>query len=97
MLKDYFNPDFSIENNHRIYKCLEKVPSHCVFSSYGQARSFRSMNCPKLENGRYDYSIFLYDGFYYVVPVEQFHDFKNFLHQVKLDDRMDKGIVACNK
>lgn len=97
MLKDYFDSTLSFSSQQRINKVLDFIPSQCVFTSYGQARAFRSMNYPKLENGRYDYSIFLFDGFYYTVPVEQFHDFKNFLHQVKLEDRMDKSVEAFNR
>lgn len=97
MLKDYFNSNLSSNSQTRIARCLEKVPSYCVFSSYGQARAYRAANCAVRENGRYDYTIFLYDGFYYVVSKEQFHDFKNFLHHVKLNDNIDKEVSYCNR
>lgn len=96
MLKDYFNPSFSQKNNAVIRKALDQFPSWTVFPSYGQARSYRAANDYKGENGRYTFSIVLYDGFYYLMDKEQFHRFKLLLHSVSRDDSMDKGIAKIN-
>jgi hypothetical protein len=96
MLKDYFNPSFSPKNNARIRKSLDQFPSWTVFPSYGQARSYRAANDYKGENGRYSFSIVLYDGFYYLMNKDQLHRFKLFLHAVARDDSMDKGIAKIN-
>lgn len=69
MLKDYFDSSISAKNQQFINQALDVVPRYQVFTSYGQARSYRSANTCKRE-GRYDYSIFLYDGFYYVISNE---------------------------
>lgn len=66
MLKDYFDSSISVQNQQFINQVLDGVPRYQVFSSYGQARSYRSAHTCKRE-GRYDYAIFLYDGFYYVI------------------------------
>ena len=95
MLKDYFNSDLSAKNQQRIANALEKCPRHLVFTSYGQARGYRSANCAKNDNGRYDDVIFLYDGFYYVVDKMSFHRFKLFIATVADDDRFDKEIEYC--
>lgn len=69
MLKDYFDSSISAKNRQFINRVLDRVPCHQVFASYGQARSYRSAHACKRE-GRYDYSIFLYHGFYYVLSNE---------------------------
>lgn len=96
MLKDYFNPSFSQENNARIRKSLDQFPSWTVFPSYCQARSYRAANDFKGENGRYTFSIVLYDGFYYLMDKDHLHCFKLLLHSVARDDSMDKGIAKIN-
>lgn len=67
MLKDYFDSALTFKQQCILNHYLEvEIPNHCVFSTYGQARSFRNMSDSKRENGRYDFCIFCYDGFYYV-------------------------------
>lgn len=66
MLKDYFDSSLTWQHQDAVQAFLNGIPRHCVFSTYGQARSYRSVHCFKDANGRYDMRIFLYDGFYYV-------------------------------
>lgn len=88
MLKDYFNPNFSVENNTRIFNFLDEQFSSCldVFPSYGQARSVRANRDYKDENGRYHLSIVLYDGFYYLMDKKQLHLFKLLLRSISRDE-----------
>ena len=93
MVKDYYNPDLSPKYHVRIYEALASFPSRSVFVSYAKARSYRaSLNC-KDENGRYQISIVLYDGLYYLMTKEQRHRFKLLLHSFySLDHSMDYRI-----
>lgn len=89
MLKDYFFPHLSPYSQNRIMKVLQTVNSWCIFPSYGQARAYRAANCAKDENGRYDYSILLYDGFYYVVSKKFRRLILNHIVQVCRDEDYD--------
>ena len=74
MLKDYYDSSLTCQHQDAINGFLNEIPRWCVFSTYGQARSYRSAHCYKDDNGRYDMRIFLYDGFYYVAsPVALSH------------------------
>lgn len=88
MLKDYFNPNFSVKNNTRISDFLDQEFSSYfdVFPSYSQARSVRANQDYRGENGRYHFSIVLYDGFYYLMDKEQLHRFKLLLHSISRDE-----------
>ena len=92
MLKDYFDSTLSPYSQNRIQKVLDTVYSWCIFSSYGQARSYRAANCAKNEYGRYDYFILLYDGFYYVVSREQRRLILNHIAVVRRDEDKEKQI-----
>lgn len=77
MLKDYFDSTLSQEHQAVIDDFLAGVPRSSVFSSYGQARSYRSSDFYyKDEHGRYKYRIFLYNGFYYVASLITFSHLK---------------------
>lgn len=76
MLKDYFDSTLTLEHQAKINDFLNGIPRWCVFSSYGQARSYRAANFYKDENGHYDFRIFLYDGFYYVISFDGFSHLK---------------------
>lgn len=89
MLKDYFDSTLSAYSQNRITQVLQTVHSWCIFPSYGQARSYRAANCPKDENGRYDYAILLYDGFYYVVSSKCRRLILNHIAQVRRDEDFD--------
>lgn len=89
MLKDYFDSTLSPYSQDRIMKVLQTVNSWCIFRSYGQARAYRAANCAKNENGRYDYAILLYDGFYYVVSLKCRHLILNHIAEVQRDDKAD--------
>ena len=88
MLKDYFNPNLSSKHKSRIYEALASLPSWNIFISYSQARAYRASHDHKDENGRYHFSIVLYDGFYYLMTKEQLYRFKLFLHSCSLDNSM---------
>lgn len=96
MLKDYFDSTLTLEHQAEINDFLNHIPRWCVFSSYGQARSYRSANCYKDENGRYDFRIFLYDGFYYVIPSAGFSHFKWLIarfRQIESEDLHFKAFI----
>lgn len=84
MLKDYYNPNLSPNSQSRIAEELASIPSWSVFSTYGQARSYRASHDYKDENGRYHLSIVLYDGFYYMMTKYQLHSFKLLLRSLSL-------------
>lgn len=94
MLKDYFDSTLSPYSQDRIMKVLQAVDSWCVFPSYGQARAYRAANCAKDENGRYDYSILLYDGFYYVLSHKCRRLILNHIVQVRRDEDYDLHCAA---
>ena len=97
MLKDYFNPNLSPENQCRISESLRRfVLDWTVFPSYGQARYWRSVQCCKGENGRYSTSIVKYDGFYYLMEKDQRQRFLFLLHSVERDDAWDKRLAKVN-
>ena len=96
MYKDYFNPNLSLGSQQCIYEVLNRIPRYLVFSSYNQAIRYRAANSCKRYNGRYDDAIFCYDGFFYIVPADRFHNFKLFLKSVARDDSIDKGIAKIN-
>lgn len=89
MLKDYFDPTISLEGQKRINDFLDEIPRWCVFSSYGQARSYRSVHCSKDENDRYDFRIFLYDGFYYVAHYVTFGALKHLIARIRWNEDFD--------
>lgn len=97
MLKDYYNPVLLPIYHVRIAEALAAFPSWSVFGSYAQARSYRSSQDYKDENGRYHLSIVLYDGFYYLMTKEQLHRFKLFLHSCSLNNSMDYHISELDK
>ena len=97
MLKDYYNPNLSPKFQSRIADALAAFPSLSVFGSYAQARSYRSSLDCKDENGRYQLSIVLYHGFYYLMTKEQLHRFKLFLHSCSLNNSMDYHISELDK
>ena len=97
MLKDYFNPNLSPENQCRISESLRRfVLDFTVFSSYSQARYFRSTQDYKDDNGRYHFFIVKYDGFYYLMNKDQRQRFKSLLHSVERDDAWDKRLAKVN-
>ena len=96
MLKDYYNPNLSPENQCRISESLFAFPDWTVFSSYGQARSWRSTQDYKDENGRYHISIVKYDDFYYLMDKDQLQRFKALIRSVERDDAWDKRLVKVN-
>lgn len=93
MLKDYFDSSLSPYSQDRIQKVLNTVYSWCIFSSYGQARAYRAANFAKDENGRYDYSILLYNGFYYVISRKCRQLILNHIAEVRRDDNKEKQIA----
>lgn len=97
MLKDYYNPDLLPIYHVRIAEALASFPSWSVFGTYGQARSYRSTQDYKDENGRYHLSIVLYDGFYYLMTREQLHRFKLFLRSCSLNNSLDYHISELDK
>lgn len=97
MLKDYYNPDLLPLYHVRIAEALAAFPSWSVFGTYGQARSYRASQDYKDENGRYHFSIVLYDGFYYLMTKEQLHRFKLFLRSCSLNNSMDYHISELDK
>ena len=97
MLKDYYNPNLLPTYHVRIAEALAAFPSWSVFGSYAQARSFRATQDSKDENGRYHYSIVLYDGFFYLMTKEQLHRFKLFLRSCSLNNSMDYHISELDK
>ncbi len=97
MLKDYYNPDLLPIYHVRIAEALAAFPSWTIFSSYAQARAYRASQDYKDENGRYHFSIVLYDGFYYLMTKEQFHRFKLFLRSCFLNNSMDYHISELDK
>ena len=98
MLKDYFNPNLAPKYQSRIADALAAFPSWTIFSSYAQARSYRATHSfKKGDNGRYFFSIVLYDGFFYLMTSEQFHRFKLFLHSCSLDNSIDNHLVKLNQ
>lgn len=97
MLKDYFNPDLSHEYQFRIYESLRRfVPDATVFTSYGQARYWRSVQCCKGENGRYSTSIVKYADCYYLMDKYQLQRFKELLRSCQRDDAWDKRLAKVN-
>ena len=97
MLKDYFNPNLSAENQVRIHESLRRfVLDWTVFPSYSQARYWRSVQCCKGENGRYSTFIVKYDGFYYLMEKDQRQRFMLLLHSVERDDSWDKRLANVN-
>lgn len=90
MLKDYFDSSLPVKDQQYVYEVLERIPLHCIFTSYSAARIYRAANCVKGENGRYDDVIFLYDSFYYLVSKDFFHRFKLFMAFLVND-------VACKR
>lgn len=97
MLKDYYNPNLLPIYHVRIAEALAAFPTWTVFGSYAQARSYRSSQDCKDENGRYRLSIVLYDGFYYLMTKEQLHRFKLFLRSCSLNNSMDYHISELDK
>ena len=97
MLKDYFNPNLAPNYQTRIAEALASFPSWSVFGTYAQARAYRSSQDYKDENGRYHFSIVLYDGFYYLMTKEQLHCFKLFLRSCSFNNSMDYHISELNK
>lgn len=96
MLKDYFNSNLSPENQARIADFLRRfVLDWTVFPSYGQARSYRATQDYKDVNGRYHFSIVLYDGFYYLMQKKQLRRFKYLLHACERDDAWEKRLSAA--
>lgn len=96
MLKNYFDPTLTWQHQAEINDFLNQIPRYCVFSSYGQARSYRAANCFKNENGRYDFRIFLYDGFYYVASSTALSHLKWLiarLRQIESDDIHFKAFI----
>lgn len=89
MLKDYFDSNLSPKYQSRIASALADFPTWSVFVSYGQARSYRASQDYKDENGRYQLSIVLYNGFYYLMTKEQLHRFKHILRYCFLSNSMD--------
>ena len=86
MLKEYFNPNLSGENQTRISDFLFRFSSWTVFPSYGQARAYRATQDYKHEDGRYSFSIVKYDGFYYLMDRDQRHRFMLLLHASERED-----------
>lgn len=97
MLKDYYNPDLLPIYQSRISDALAAFPTWSVFGTYSQARSYRASQDHKDENGRYHFSIVLYDGFYYLMTNEQLHRFKLFLRSCSLNNSMDYHISELDK
>ena len=97
MLKDYYNPNLLPVYQSRIAEALAAFPSWSVFGTYGQARAYRASQDYKDDNGRYHFSIVLYDGFYYLMTKEQLHRFKLFLCSCSLKNSMDSHISALDK
>ena len=97
MLKDYYNPDLLPIYQARIAEALAAFPSWTVFCTYAQARSYRASQDYKDDNGRYYFSIVLYDGFYYLMTKEQLHRFKLFLRSCSLNNSMDYHISELDK
>lgn len=97
MLKDYFDSSLPVKDQQNVYEALEKIPRHCVFTSYAKARAYRAANCVKRENGRYDDVIFLYDSFYYIASKEFFHRFKLLIATLAYDVAMEKEFGCSRK
>ena len=94
MLKDYYDSSLSWQHQDAIYGFLNKIPRWCVFSTYGQARSYRSVHCCKDDNGRYDMRIFLYDGFYYVAHYTTFGGLKHLISKFRQLEDFDLHCAA---
>ena len=92
MLKDYYNPNLLPVYQARISEVLAAFPSWTVFGTYGQARAYRASQDYKDENGRYHFSIVLYDGFYYLMTKEQLHRFKLFLRSCSLNNSAENEV-----
>ena len=97
MLKDYYNPNLLPIYHVRIAEALAAFPSWSVFGSYAQARAYRASQDYKGENGRYHFSIVLYDGFYYLMTKEQLHCFKLFLRSCSQNNTLDHCISELDK
>ena len=97
MLKDYYNPNLLPVYQSRISEALAAFPSWTVFASYAKARAYRASQDYKDENGRYHFSIVLYDGFYYLMTKEQLHRFKLFLSSCSFKNPMDSRISELDK
>lgn len=97
MLKDYFNPNLAPKYQSRIADALAAFPSWSVFGTYAQARAYRAKHSFKGESGRYILSIVLYDGFYYLMTMEQLHRFKLFLRSCSIDNSMDYHLAELNR
>lgn len=92
MLKDYYDCTISFDRLKVIHKLLDSVPRWQIFDTYGQARSYRAMNDFKREDTGYDFSIFLYDGFYYVIT----KDFRRIvLNEIAFARRSDDFDLHC--
>lgn len=94
MLKDYFDSSLTLQHQDAVNGFLNGIPRHCVFSTYGQARSFRSIHCYKGDNGRYDMRIFLYDGFYYVASSAALSHLKWLIAKFRRDEDFDLHCAA---
>ena len=94
MLKDYYDSTISFDRLKVIDKLLDAVPRWQLFDTYGQARSYRAMNDFKREDSGYDYSIFLYDGFFYVITKEYR---RTILNEIAFARRSDAFDAACAK
>ena len=94
MLKDYYDSNISFNRLKVIRKLLDAVPRWQVFNSYGQARSYRAMNDFKREDSGYDYSIFLYDGFFYVITKEYRRTILNEIAFARRSDAFDLHCAA---
>jgi hypothetical protein len=97
MLKDYFDSAISPERLKVVHNLLDRVPRWQIFDSYGQARSYRALNDFKREDTGYDYSIFLYDGFYYVIPKEYRRTIINEIAFARRSDDFDDFYARFDK
>lgn len=66
MLKDLFNSNIDADFQRRISNFLDRIPEEYRFFTYEQAKNYY-VHFPKWD-GKYYYSIFLYNGVYYVCP-----------------------------
>ena len=94
MLKDYFDSSLTWQHQDAVQGFLNDIPRWSVFSSYGQARSYRSAHCYKDENGRYNMRIFLYDGFYYVAHYTVLSSLKHLIAKFRQQEDFDLHMAA---
>lgn len=93
-MRDYFHYVVFEKNKERLRKRLSNVPQHLIFTSYRKASDYRVANVVKRENGRYDNSIICFDKYYYLVPIEEFKEFKSLVQFLQKDEKCENRYIV---